>query len=259
MNGLIAFFDILGYQSFLENNSASDTAASDAALNVLKLITEIPLGVKKLMADFASDLPDKSNEAKEIANLIKHLIFSDTIVLSIEYPLGASSSWKKAALAYITTFSGILFNRMFDKGLPMRGVIEEGEFLIKDTCFAGKAIVNAYKLCDSLDFAGLVYSSSLGDSLPRILNFQKTHPSMIPYLSPKNGLKEEKLIQINWILASLDELKKKEILSDIETYVLRAFWAHNKDCPLSVDVKVQNTVKLCRRLAIALQSLPKED
>jgi hypothetical protein len=46
MNGLIAFFDILGYQSFLENNSAIESAEK-----VLELITEIEL---IHLADFPS-------------------------------------------------------------------------------------------------------------------------------------------------------------------------------------------------------------
>ena len=41
MNGLIAFFDILGYQSFLENNSAEQSA-----LKVFDFITESPSKVK---------------------------------------------------------------------------------------------------------------------------------------------------------------------------------------------------------------------
>jgi hypothetical protein len=51
----------------------------------------------------------------------------------------------------------------------MRGAIVEGEFHVKEMCFAGRAIVDAYKLCESLDFSGLVCESQLATRLPKSL------------------------------------------------------------------------------------------
>lgn len=254
MNGLIAFFDILGYQSFLENNASSDAAASETALKVLRLITEIPLEVKGTLTTYASSQSNAKAELQQVADAFNHLIFSDTVLLSIAYPPEASEKWKTTALTHLTAAASILFYRMFSEGLPMRGVIIEGDFLVQDTCFAGQAIVNAYHLSDSLDFSGLVYGSDFKERIQHAFGHQSIPKCFISYLSPKNnGLEEEKLTHINWLIA-MDESAKKQLLSDIDTFVLRSFWAHNKDCALSVDTKLANTVKLVRRFVIALDS-----
>src|ERR1700677_431636 len=115
MNGLIGFFDILGYQSFLENNSAADSAEK-----VLKLITDIPANIKantsRVWLNLNVEEPDKY--PTQFADVLKHQIFSDTIVLSIEYPLETSTDWKENALVYMTSASAALSLEMFLGGLP---------------------------------------------------------------------------------------------------------------------------------------------
>jgi hypothetical protein len=77
------FFDILGYRSILDNNSSSDTAASDIALKILDLIMsvspQVKCGVSKL--DF-SELK-LATELKESAGAVKHLVFSDTVLFAL--------------------------------------------------------------------------------------------------------------------------------------------------------------------------------
>jgi hypothetical protein len=81
MNGLIAFFDILGYQSFLENNSATQSAEK-----VLKLITEIPEQTKSEVSKRwfslyenmpAKDIPQSvDTKASNTVKLVRRLILS---------------------------------------------------------------------------------------------------------------------------------------------------------------------------------------
>jgi hypothetical protein len=132
----------------------------------------------------------------------------------------------------------------------------EGEFFIKEGCFAGRAIVDAYKLCQLLDFSGLVYSPTLVPQPPSQSDRNTFDKHFIPYLSPLNNGKEQRLIHFNWV-KFLDDDSKSDFVSDIERFVYRAFWAHKKDCPLSVDLKLRNTIKLARRLAIALEPAAK--
>jgi hypothetical protein len=51
----------------------------------------------------------------------------------------------------------------------------------------------------------------------------------------------------------MTEQEKNDLKSDIETFVLRSFWSHKKDCPQAVDLKIANTIKLVRRFAIELE------
>lgn len=76
--GLIGFFDILGYKSFLANNSASDTAR-----NVLHIINNIP----KKAVEFNRDLSKSATNHPyaECGAAFKHLVFSDTIVFLLPY------------------------------------------------------------------------------------------------------------------------------------------------------------------------------
>jgi hypothetical protein len=115
-------------------------------------------------------------------------------------------------------------------------------------CFAGQGVVSAYELCQSLEFSGLVYSQRLTGRVPAIFHDAKAS-SYVLYLSPlKSG--EQELLHFNWTEFILDE-ELTALRKDAEMFVLRSFWAHNKDCSLREDAKVHNTVKLLKRLLIA--------
>jgi len=127
MRGLIGFFDILGYQNFLENNSATESA-----LNVLKIITDIPKEIKHLNKQVAKTTPD----IKDFDDHLKHLVFSDTLVFTLDYPENVDAEWIDNARVFIEAASAALTAKMFENGLPVRGVIHEGDFITKDMCFA---------------------------------------------------------------------------------------------------------------------------
>ena len=252
MYGLIAFFDILGYQSFLENNSAEDNAK-----HVLDLINQLPNSVKKEFPQHWKPQfePMIGKKFQSLVDAQQHVIFSDTIVLALPY-LEQEKKWRDAAIAYITIFATHLSSRLFARGLPTRGVIHEGNFLIQGTCLAGRCIVEAYRLCSLLDFAGLVYTPELSS---KIFDPKDKNPPFVPasigtffvdYLSPLNNNTETRLWQLNWP-HYFDPEDKKNCDADTNKYVLRSFWAHSKDCPSEVDRKVRATSKLIRRLRIA--------
>jgi hypothetical protein len=250
MKGLIAFFDILGYQSLLKN-----TTAEESVKTVFKLITETPAKVKEKWALWAERKPDTTAELLDVAGSLKHLVFSDTIVLYISYPPSASPSWMNSAMIHLALSAGYFSCQMFEDGLPMRGAVIEGEFFVEtNSCFAGKAIVDAYKLCTSLDFAGLVCEEKVATVLKALWKPRDYDRLFVPYLSPvKRSPGEVRLTHINWTVF-IGPGKEVEVHSDIEMFVYRAFWAHGKDCDLSVEKKLYNTIKLVRRLLIALES-----
>ncbi len=235
MKGLIGFFDILGYQNFLENNSAMDTAQQ-----VLNIITSIP----KELTSYSELLGPQDK-----GFVLKHLVFSDTIVFTLDRPDGNSDDeWTYQAIEYVAICSSLLAGEMFSNGLPMRGVIHEGEFVTLDMCLAGKGIVEAYKLCESLNFSGLVFTPGLGDQfIKKINNGEAINDSLFSYLTPLRDGKEMRLINVNWIY-SLSESERSQCKDDAENFVLKSFWAHQKDCAIAVDEKVRNTAKLIRKM-----------
>jgi hypothetical protein len=251
MNGLIAFFDILGYQSFLENNLAAESTE-----RVLQLINDIPPKTKSELSELWLSLFKEKDGVilKEVADALNLLIFSDTIVLSITYPTNVSREWKTEASGFLGAVAGKLCKNMFIEGLPVRGAIVEGEFIMKDFCLAGKAVVDAYKLCESLDFSGVVFGSSVYKENEKNLHTFDNEGSIFHHLtSLKNG-KEERMFHMNWLVL-MNQDEQNFLKADVETFVLRSFWAHNKDCPRGVDEKIKNTVKLIRRYLIQLERI----
>ncbi len=136
----------------------------------------------------------------------------------------------------------------------MRGAIIEGDFLVRQHCFAGQAIIDAYKLCGSLDFSGIVFHPKMNERLQKIYEGWPIDLFFVNYLSPMNNSSEAKLFHINWP----DSMSKEELLSlrrDVESFVFRSFWSHNKDISSSASLKAENTIKLIRRFSIRLEEI----
>jgi len=129
----------------------------------------------------------------------------------------------------------------------MRGVIHEGDFISKEMCFAGKGIVEAYQLCESLNMSGLVFSEQLSKDIDK--DNSDSEESHFTYLTPMKNGGEIKLLNINW-LEYLDDNEISLCKNDIENYVLKSFWGHQKDCSNAVDIKVRNTVKVMRKMLL---------
>jgi hypothetical protein len=240
MIGLIGFFDILGYQSFLKNNSASESA-----LKVLEIINEVPRNAKENTGKIANSKP----ELEEIVKSLSHLVFSDTIVFTLTYPKKADDNWIQSAKSYFSVCSGVLVAEMFKNGLPVRGVIHEGDFVTKESCLAGQGIVEAYQLCSELNLSGLVFTKEFGEKVikrNKVGTITDESRYLFPYLTPMNNGSEAKLLNLNWLtFIDIDDFEK-----DPEKYVLKSFLAHQKDCPASVDIKVKNTIKNMLRMLL---------
>jgi len=240
MRGVISFCDILGYQSFLANNSATESA-----LKVLDIITSAPKWVKNRFDETWLSLEYNN----EIPDVLQHLVFSDTIVIMIPYPENMKVEWRLKAFTYITLFTAYLKCKMFVDGLPLRCVIHEGDFIAKETCLAGMAIVDAYRLAETLDLSAVVLSPTFSESLIKEKHIDTLGRNFIEYLTPMNNLEETKLIHYNW-LNNMNPMDLADCSKDVDTFVLKSFWAHQKDCSNAVDNKVKATIKLIRKMLI---------
>jgi hypothetical protein len=223
-NGLIGFFDILGYQEFLDANPA-EPAAENAAQKVLdallRLDEEMSQKVLKLFG------PDVSEDVAEMVNAIKLFVFSDTVLLTLDLskvdPQRQGFYW----LTFLMQCSS-LWMRMFEFGLPLRGAITKGPYLVQKACFAGKPIVEAYQLANDLNCAGVVIAGSVIESFKHIplktLHFDYSFPSKTKVFVEHAAL--------NVMFARPENQEKWA--GDIRQLVHESFWAHNKSVGLGV-------------------------
>ena len=136
--GIIGFFDILGYQSFLENNEDVTGEATEKVLNFI-------VNLEKNIQSRVRNILKNSKNFKKLVDEIKFLVFSDTILLTSTYVKNAALDRKIDKWALFLVVSLHLNRWMFEYGLPLRGVITTGNFLIKKHCFSGKPIIYSYK------------------------------------------------------------------------------------------------------------------
>jgi hypothetical protein len=245
--GIVGFFDILGYQNLLEKNEPEEIAETVIPF-LTGILPEITDKLKEYIALGAAKAGHKS-----IIDSIKWLVFSDTILLTI--PIQESEEdvrWVKWTNFFAVCMS--MQRKMFEKGLPLRGAINYGKFYIKDTCFAGRAIIEAYQLCNQLEFAACVLTESCRPEIKKITGQIKQEALynyfVHDYLVPK---KDGELQMLT--LASHTYDGKKE---DMTTQVLEAFWGHNKDIPIHVQKKIASTDQWLRFLRLKIAKAKKD-
>src|ERR1035438_2507138 len=106
--GIIGFFDVLGYQTLIDRDQIED---------VTILIDQKLLRVKENILDaykakIGEPLP------QFVSDSIKCIVFSDTIILRAAFP---SESQLVSQFTVFLAFSAHLQKIMFDDGLPLRG------------------------------------------------------------------------------------------------------------------------------------------
>lgn len=232
--GIIGFFDILGYQNIIENNQIEDAAQ----IIEEHLVTLPELTLKELTKDMNEDA---LNPFRERFSKIKSLIFSDTILLSLDLSnekeelLGAS--WFQ-----FLAFCAIFFQKSFLKGLPMRGVIDFGSFYISGNCFAGKSIIDSYKLGGNLNFSGCVFTNNAKEEAEKIFQTEtkiyNLNDLACNFYAPLKDNSQMTLLLPNWTHPFLDF---RVDCSDIRKTIFNSFLAYKKDIPVNVLKKIENT------------------
>lgn len=224
-NSLVAYFDILGYQSFLKSNSALESAE-----NVFNLVKSAP----KLAVEFWSD-EKFSDEWKATTGTIRSLVFSDTIVVSCPVSDSGPTELQTVLIGGITQY---ISRKMFENGLPVRGAIALGSFIFNETCIAGQAVVDAHDLCQMLDVAGAAFSPDLSRLVEKNWPISRHQwDKNFPYflLPLKEGREIRTHLAVNPFLNDT---------RDSTVIVREAFWKWDKDIPSSADKKVHNTAKM---------------
>lgn len=234
-SGIVALFDILGYQQFLAANPPQM-----AAERVLSFLSALP----DTCAASLKELLGKGDPriVKELeSHSIKWLVFSDTILLTC--PLeGDQETLGKRWLTFLG-HCGMLSRQMFEYGLPIRGAVAVGTFFIQGLCFAGIPIVEAYNLLTQLDIAACVMTESARTEIIRDLEGRLTRPIALAYdyLIPLKNSSEKIMFVIPPLAPSIFNNAE-----DIRQYVNDAFRGHGKDLPREAYQKMVNTEMFLR-------------
>ena len=223
---LVGFFDILGYQSFLRSNSAID-----AAEEIFDIIQKAPSEATK---KWREKQPTGDSDWINTLDGIKSVVFSDTIVVSLEID---QKTAKELNYALFCKVCMKIMENMFERGLPLRGAVTYGQFQFKKTCIAGQAIVDGHNLAATLETCGCAISPELSSFIDRQWTKNKDFWEIeFPYyLFPLKSSTELKTRAVMW---------QPKSGHDHLYSVRKSFWMWNKDVSRSVDVKIEQTVKM---------------
>ena len=237
--GLVAFFDILGYQSFLEQNEPE--FAGERILELMNKVKEFPKNTfLKLFEDWRKTPPDPEPElAKYLTaflNQITYLIISDSIIFTFALNDGNAED-SEYGKSFFITYCSMLFNELFSYGFPVRGAIEYGDYILlksQDTqLFAGRPIVDAYKSAMNLDLSACQISDSVA------LAYGENHI----YLKYKTPLKtgDEKVLKLLMSFYFDVQENTYHTIPDLTQFVIDSFTAHKKMIDKNVQNKILNT------------------
>jgi hypothetical protein len=246
--GLVGFFDILGYQNLLERNEPEKIA--EEVLPILTNIDKTVIKDLKELTNHSHSVAQQKFSSKaepetlsrvltsvdklvyKIIKALRWIIFSDTVVLTLPIE---NKDHILVQLAWWIFFAAAvqLQTYFFQAGLPIRGAIDYGKFFIKDTCFAGRTIINAYQLCSQIEIAACVLTDDASKKLRQIkMDDHLFALYIVEYLIPtKSGEKHMLTVRANTYKNP----------ADIHNEVMRAFWGNRKDISISARQKAQKT------------------
>jgi len=245
--GQVAFFDILGYKNIINNNKIE----SVAELISCELL-EIPNRVHKFIRKkFSALLEDNKKALDNLDEKLSVVLISDSILLTLNIDKNGYGDSEKTIWSWLIFIIACrkLMTTMFEQGLPVKGAIDCGQFFVKDHCFAGKTIVNAYDLANDLELSGCVLTPHASDRVKEALQSANDtalksffDEILFEYLTPLKGSEEKMLTIIDLPILT------NNFHEDLKQIVVNSFQAHNKDIPGEAYTKVRNTEMMLRFL-----------
>jgi hypothetical protein len=191
-NGIVVFLKIPGYQDLLIKSEPDIVA-----LEILPIINSIENSIKNSLFDFLEKKADffifQENFLKEITSELECIVISDTVLITLPKESVKEKDLKLRWLVIIILLIE-LQGKMFDLGLLTSGAVNYGKIIIEKNCFAGRAIIEAYQLSESLLVSACVFSNRAEDAIITLYAKDKeTDPVndlIFKYIVPtKNGEK----------------------------------------------------------------------
>ncbi|MBN2789477.1 MAG: hypothetical protein JXR69_04765 [Candidatus Delongbacteria bacterium] len=233
-NGLIGFFDILGYSSFLENNEA---------VIAVDIITDLLREIQTLKENAIKTFSIENTVYSEIVKRIEYLIISDSIILSLVCKKREDEDNEyKDELKVFLLYSSFLMKKLFIKGLPLRGSIDYGEFVIVENTFVGKPIINSYKAGNKINLAACSILEPVGIDILKDLE----NDLYFKYNTPiRNG--EEISTLLHFLIGEGEgDNYKLDKIKDFKQFIMDSFVKHNKPLDKKVYQKIINTEMFLR-------------
>lgn len=229
--GLVAFIDILGYQNLL--TKIEPEVIAEKILPILGAMKEKT--TDKIRSELKS--PSIIDRFELLFSKTNWVSFSDTILVTLSVDESEASKHQIFQWTAFLYMCAVLHKHLFEIGLPARGAIEYGKFVVKDSFFAGQSIVDAYKLGSKIEIATCAVSNQAYQRYLQLI--AKVDPTAID----PNLLILEYLVQVKnepeQLIPTL--IWKADDEADLRSFVLKSFMAHEKDLPLAAKSKALNT------------------
>lgn len=243
-SGFVGFLDILGYQNIIENNEIE---------KVSRIISDILIKMPDIVRNEMTK-PFSAEYQGSIHSVIDEIQFrliSDSLILAIKIDESHTRDPVRTNLRsvlfldYVTILSRILF----ESGLPVRGVVDFGDFFLLDHCFAGIPLINCYKLSTKLQLSGVILTHNAREKFSFFFQDEQTLYKYYgdDYLIQLHENREEKFFLIDY----WGRLPR----TDIRQYVFAAFHDHNKDVSQAVFHKIVNTEFAIRHMLMMARKI----
>jgi hypothetical protein len=236
MNGIVGFFDILGYTSFLENNEPDDIAKKVVALQ-----NDLPRKVPNIAKDLLNKDCELASIMVDYIKQIRWIIFSDTILISSHYRNQDDINIKLDDWLLFLITSIILYHHFFVNGLPLRGSISYGKYFVDKQCFVGRPIVHSYKAQASIDLSAIVLHDSSVKELQSIKANEHISEFFSNYIIEYPVPLRDGNINKQHLLSPSFPILKSPNSKDMRQFVANSFWDHNKNITPEVMNKLNNT------------------
>jgi len=237
----------LGYQAIIDNNQIETVAQL-----IVDYIDKTPTYLRDFIKRSFSSLGLSAQELDGLAKLTSRRLLSDSVLLTATQPRARFNSEDRLWEWFLFLLEcRQLMDWMVKNGLPLKGAIGYGEYFLKRSCFAGKPILDAFRLADNLDIAGCAFVpnawSEVEEALKKgdeqIANFIKSisFKYEVPLkvgcsnVSPFKKDKSESLTMVAFTLP--DDWK-----GNVREKVQKAFTAYNRRIAGKVKTKFENTV-----------------
>lgn len=227
-DGIVAYLDILGFREFLRANEPEDA---------LRIVEDALARATKGLPKFLNQLNARRVAGARRTRPINVLVVSDSILVT--QPLPANETASSRAQAWLDSISYLiaLYRLLFDLGLPVRGAVARGRFLVHGTMFAGTPLIDAYELAGRLGCAGIAVHPTSQQAFLAAMDEMKIglHHLAHEFMTSIGSQPAVSLLMLSPTLCVVP------FVGDIRELISQSFLSHNKQLGPGAREKLDTT------------------